>query len=563
MKIVKTKQMYILLIIACMLVVTACGKQAETSTSPKPTNEASPATPAVSEEAIDPLGKYDPPIEITAVKHLNETAKFFPGESIDNNVWSKAYEDMLGVKVKYNWVVTGSIDQYNQKLNVSMTSNELPDIMSVNVTQLGQLNAGDQLADLTEIFDKYASPLTKEVMAGDGGVAIKSGTFDGKLKALPFMGGDVDAVPLLWVRTDWLQNLNLSEPKSMDDVLKIAEAFTKQDPDGNGKNDTFGLATTKDIWGGWAGLEGFFNSYHAYPGIWVKDASGNLVYGDIQPEMKTALAKLQELYKAGILDKEFGVKDGTKVAESLTSGKVGIQYGQMWNSLFPLQDGKNKDPKMEWKSFSIPSIDEKPAMGAVGFPISQYFVITKNAKHPEAIVKLLNLWLEVHYGNELDMDRTKFTGKDGVETNNFVLVLSSKARENLEAYYHVKDAFASNDTSKLSYAEVDYHKYISQYRSGDNKQWGYERVFGTPSSWEVIDKMLQNKQILKNAYIGAPTPGMLERKSTLDKLELETFTKIIYGNADPDEFDKFVTDWKKLGGDQITKEVNDWNSAQK
>jgi len=36
------------------------------------------------------------------------------------------------------------------------------------------------------------------------------------------------------------------------------------------------------------------------------------------------------------------------------------------------------------------------------------------------------------------------------------------------------------------------------------------------------------------------------------------FYGIITGDMDPDAFDDFVGQWKELGGDQITQEVNDW-----
>jgi putative aldouronate transport system substrate-binding protein len=56
---------------------------------------------------------------------------------------------------------------------------------------------------------------------------------------------------------------------------------------------------------------------------------------------------------------------------------------------------------------------------------------------------------------------------------------------------------------------------------------------------------------------------MADKGANLDKIKSETFMKIITGNAPISEFDKFVDDWKKLGGDQITKEVNDWYAKQK
>jgi multiple sugar transport system substrate-binding protein len=60
----------------------------------------------------------------------------------------------------------------------------------------------------------------------------------GKTYAVPFSA----QANLLFIRKDWLAKLGLSEPKNWDDVAAVAKAFTTQDPDGNGKADTYGLA---------------------------------------------------------------------------------------------------------------------------------------------------------------------------------------------------------------------------------------------------------------------------------------------------------------------------------
>jgi len=65
-----------------------------------------------------------------------------------------------------------------------------------------------------------------------------------------------------------------------------------------------------------------------------------------------------------------------------------------------------------------------------------------------------------------------------------------------------------------------------------------------------------------NEYAGPPTKTMVEKGSTLQDLEIQTFTKIIMGNS-LDDFDKYVKDWKSLGGDAITQEVNDWYAGKK
>jgi len=56
---------------------------------------------------------------------------------------------------------------------------------------------------------------------------------------------------------------------------------------------------------------------------------------------------------------------------------------------------------------------------------------------------------------------------------------------------------------------------------------------------------------------------MSSKWSTLEKLEKETFTKIILGFSDISAFDEFVDKWNKLGGQTITDEINHDVSSQK
>lgn len=142
--------------------------------------------------------------------------------------------------------------------------------MSVNGTQLKMMYENEQLMDMTDIFEQYAAPFTKEVLNSDGGDGLRASSFDGRLYAIPKVGSPLLSAKVLWVRTDWLESLNMELPKTAEDFMEVAEAFTSKDPDGNGVRDTFGLAVYKDMFGsGYASLEGFFNMYGAYPNIWV------------------------------------------------------------------------------------------------------------------------------------------------------------------------------------------------------------------------------------------------------------------------------------------------------
>jgi len=558
-----------LALVSTLMFVSACsGSNSNSASSPpakSPSSQSSQTaeSPPDTPEAIDPFGKYDPPIEITTVRIVDDTYKYTDGESIDSNVWTRSIQDKLGITIKNKWTVSGG--QGEQKMNVSIASGDLPDLIPVNSRQLKQLVDADLLMDLTDVYEKYASPMIKDIMTQDGPNALASATFDGKLMAIPNTGSSMDNTMMLWVRSDWLKKLNLPEPKTMQDVFAISEAFTRQDPDGNGKADTIGLTLHKDLFGGYGGFEGFANGFHAYPRQWIKDDSGKLVFGSIQPEMKQTLAKLQEMYKKGEIDREFGVKDSGKAAEFAAAGKVGMHFGQMWNPLWPLVDNKKNDPNADWQSYPLVSIDDKPAQPRVGLAVGNYYAVLKNAKNPEALVKMVNLFAEIFWGKLATPEVfDEHFGKDGIEKHKYAPFQAWPARKNLDVHMHIVEAMETGDKSKLNAEEQNNYSQISDYLAGKPDSqlgWAYDRVFGKEGAFKVVNKYVSENMILPDEFYGAPTPSIVEKYSTLQKMELEVFSKIIMGDS-IDTFDKFVTDWKKLGGDAMTTEVNEWYAAR-
>ncbi|PYI57222.1 extracellular solute-binding protein [Paenibacillus flagellatus] len=540
---------------AAMALTAACGgKEADDAAG---TGQPSPAAPV----NTDPLGKYDPPIDISTVRALDPNLKFRSGETLDNNIWTRTIEAELGIKVKNEWTVNGA--QYDQKMNVAIASGDLPDFMSLSPTQFVQLVDNGELMDITKLVEQYGSPLLKEYLKSDGGLALETATVKGKLMGIPTMSSLLDSSPILYIRTDWLKKVGLSEPGSMEDVLRIADAFTNQDPDGNGKKDTVGLLASKELWTGYPRLMGFFNAYHAYPNIWIKDGSGKLVFGGIQPEMKAALAELQKLYKAGAMDQEFGVKDTKKVEETVASGKNGLFFGPNWAPLTTLQANKNNDPNAEWKAFPVFSADAKPVFVQNSAPgaNASFTGINKNAKHPEAVIKILNLFVEKMWGAKAD---PQFSNEEGTTFafHKYPPVTLFAANKNLTQHLKVMEALKTKDASKLNSEEKGTYETILKYKGGDSKSWGTDMVFGENGSYTIINKYKNNNQVMKDEMYLAPTPTMVQKKSTLDKMSDEMITKIILG-APVDDFDKFVSDWKKLGGDDITKEINEAFAARK
>ncbi|MBP1994119.1 extracellular solute-binding protein [Paenibacillus eucommiae] len=559
----KAAKSLLLSMLVCVLVLTAaCSSQGNgknTNEGVTPSDNGANGNEKVEEAAnYDPLGKIDPPIEVTAIRAVNSNLKFENGETIEDNAWTKLYENEFGIKIKYLWIADPS--QYEQKFNIAMASSKLADIMPVNGIQFNQLVEADQLEDLTGALENYGTPKMKELLMKDGGLGIESATFDGKLLGLPVNPGSFDTAPLLWIRTDWLEKVGLPEPKTMDDVFKIAEAFVTQDPDGNNKKDTHGLGAAKDFYGLEPGLEGFFNGYHAYPKSWVEDESGQLVYGSIRPEMKQALAKLQEMYANGHIDREFGVKDKEKFIQTVNSGKLGMFYGADWSPLLFL-DGKELDEKMDWKPFHLPSIDNAPARPQTEYNIDQYYVVRKGMKHPEAAVKLLN-------AASHDWDRNKYPLTDmnrngDAEKWQYALLQAANPIQNVETYEYVTKALEKQDESLLNLTsnpgQASFYKGINDFNNGDKSGWGFKRFFDAIS---VLYDYHTKDQFKMTSFISGPTPTMVEKEATLLKMELEVFTKIVMGESSIDAFDEFVVNWKNLGGDKITAEVAKWKASK-
>ncbi len=559
---------------AAVMLLSACsGNDGGNNKEPAKTNssDTNEGVTVGNSGVAEPLGKYDPPIEVTTVRSLSDVVEnnvlgVLKDETLEDNRWSRVYEEQLGIKIKYNWVVKGSdnSDQYLQKMNVTLASGDLPDMIPVNAIQLKQLAESDQIEDMTELYEKYASPLTKDVLSQEGKSPFDAATFNGKLMAIPQVDPSIERSMFIWIRTDWLDKLGLQPPKTMSDVLSISKAFTEDDPDGNGQKDTYGLGMTKGLWGGAMGLEGFMAGYKAYPNIWIENESGQLEFGSIQPEVKKALQVIQDMVKQGQIDKEFGTKDGGKVAEQIASSNIGMEYGEQWNSIWPLQLSKDNDKNASWRAFPIVSENGETPKVPQKFSTTKFIAVRKGTEHPEAVIKLFNMHLEKNWGDTAEFDKY-YAPKEAESVWQLSPVTPAPPKKNLEAFRQIDAARKAGDMSTLKGEAKTIQEKIDLYTSGSEEGfavWGWERIYGPEGSMGITDQYDKNNQFLLDKFVSAPTPTMVERKSTLEKMQNEVFIKIILGQP-IEEFDKFVTDWKKLGGDQITQEVNDWYASNK
>jgi putative aldouronate transport system substrate-binding protein len=387
------------MVLLAVMVLSACSPSSKQDTVQQSSGAGSAAS--------GPLGKYDPEITIHFARNVDDDLQDniiprTPGENLEKNRWFDAYKEKLGINIVYDWVVRGG-DAFTQKRNVTIASGDLPDMMLVTTAQMQDLAESDMIEDLTPYWDPYATDMVKRFYTQQGPAVLNAMKVDGKQMGVgaPDIYGDGI---FLWIRADWLKKLGLQPPKTMQDVLNIAAAFTDRDPDGNGARDTYGLVFTKDLYGGAMGLEGFFTGYHAYPNMWIDDGAGKLVWGSVQGEVKEGLRVLSEMYKAGQIDKEFGVKDGGKVAETIASGKAGLEFGAQWNPMYPLISNFYNDPNADWTGYGLVSVDDKPVYSPQNFGGGEGTVVRKGYAHPEALIKMYSLYTELIHGESGNFD---------------------------------------------------------------------------------------------------------------------------------------------------------------
>jgi putative aldouronate transport system substrate-binding protein len=508
-----------------------------------------------------PFGKFNPPIKVRSVLSFPYAFTFERGDTVDNNPWIKKNHDDLGMDIEWQWV-TNSSEEGVQRMNATIASGDLPDIFPVNAQQFDMLAKNGQIWDLTDVITAYASPeFTKILDSAQKQMDICS--IGGRVYAIPRFGHMTERSAIM-VRQDWIDKLGLPNPDSIQNMVKIAEAFATRDPDGNGRNDTIGLLVNSDFWSGIGGLGDFFAGYHAYPDNWLPDNSGNIIPGVIQPEVKTALSALADMYKQGIIDREFTTVDWTRSIETVTSGRAGLFYGY-FGACFNVMDIMTMDPQTRLMSYPIPSADSKPASFVVGNMIGTYYVVNKKFAHPEALVKAENLLFKTMADPTLT---TYHTSPSGYQYFILNLIMNEIPEKNYAAWQKMQTAIPSGNTSSLNSEEKMYYDAIKRYL--DNKDytltdWGYDRIFGASagSSFGTIDHYVKNDLINMSPFTGAPTETMVSRGGNLDTLRDEVFTKIIMGSSPVSAFDTFVQDWKRQGGDAITKEVNDWYKANR
>ncbi len=570
----RLKKWTALYLVMCMLLVlcAGCGSDADEndgslngSVGQENVNGSTGSDTAKPDSADGPLVPYEDTLTVTLVKSDPEAVTYLEGEGPEHNFITDFYKDKLNIEYKILWNST----DYTTKLNLDIASNELPDMFMVDASQLNTLIENGQIEDLTGYFDDYTSDILKKQLEYDDGLLLQGCTVDGSIYGIPRPLGLLDCTTFMWIRTDWMEQLGLSVPTTWQEFWDYVKALKESGLCAFGSS---GLNFSSEQGGYDVGINNdAFNAiaqmFGAYLGFFVEDeATGELVYSPVTENMRNALLAMQDMYKAGLIDADWTSKGQTQ-AELIASGAYGITFGN-WAMPYYLVGSMSNDSNSKWECYPLPSYDStEKSHPKAAVPCGGYFVVRKGFEHPESLFKTVNLWLELNCagGQYVDWWVDKISGDYSTQSlvGNYYPFTMEGITTASDIAKGLNAAYASDNPDE------EIQKYpIATFTYGNIKDWdgesptmGFINYMAYVRCAGEVYPAYEERGLQYNLFQGILSEEAQFNNSILGTTLTETFVNIIMDVEPIETFDSFVEQWYEQGGEEITKEVNEWYSS--
>lgn len=214
-------------------------------------------------------------------------------------------------------------DQWFSKSIAALNTSTGPDIIFNDNGRIATVQQSTgKLCDLTETVANLPEGDRAQLTDGD----IAAGTLDGELLMVPFQR----VITGFGARKSWLDAVGAEFPKTWDDMLATAQKFVAEDPDGNGKDDTYGIA----MQGGGAGnMIGAGTKLFAMGGNGAEydiiDADGKVVLTD--PPVAEPTIDYLKLYQGDLMSPSTVNDIFTDMYQLIEGGRVGFFRIGNWN----------------------------------------------------------------------------------------------------------------------------------------------------------------------------------------------------------------------------------------
>lgn len=465
--------------------------------------------PVKVEDAVSDAGTTtateEEPIEIELVTSSSVT---LPEES--QNFVNQVLNEKLGVKIDFK--VLGTSGDYAAVLNTRIAGGDIPDLFAVDTkTKDSWYQYADTgvIMSLTPYLDRL-----QPVVDWAGENRLVPNTYKDQ----------VFAIPKKWrtsyhtwvVRQDWMEKLGLETPTTLEESLEVAKALTFNDPDGNGKNDTYGFT-----YYGLGGFNAILNPYDAAVTNNIIIRDGKVTSSLLQPNMKAGLEMCKKWVDAGVVDPDIVANNFESVQDKVFQGQVAMGVFD-WAAIYKKANMEKihaVSPEADWQCISpmesgtgdpvvFDSLDVTAVRGdwVIGAPVAE------DEKKLNKVIELLN-YLVSEEGSRLvsyGIEGRHYNIEDGkiVPTE-----LMAKECDFLWAY---QISFRDD----LEYLETKFPEAVEQVRF----VYDIER-------YEIYNSAVQ--------------PPENFHKIDMDNYIQDNIIKFIYGQRPISEYDQFIEELNK------------------
>ena len=453
----------------------------------------------------------------TIVSYQSSSQGRQPDESDDI---LKVLEKKFNADLQLN-VITS---EYESKLNLEVSSGNTPDIMKVSSAQFNSFLEQELLLPIEDYVEKmpnfmalYPDVLEDPTLRVNGHLYF--------LKGNKKADDIVKSYDSLWIRQDWLDNLGLSVPTTLEELKEVAVAFATKDPDGNKVNDTFGftglggVSNTSDHYA----LNPFFGAYGVGTSHYILNESNELVYSAATDAYRDALAWIKGFIDTGAVDPDMMLMTSfDAVREKVYRNQVGMIYFSWAEFIKPPYDKTLAEMTPDAKWVQIPDV-LGPAgafdscYSVPGYATSGWVLSADLADDPAKLERVLSYLDYITGGEGLDL---VCYGVEGVHFN-----------------YVDGKVVTTDRISEVSYAW--------QHQLMGRDEITYLATKFPTCAEEIAFAKDLNRVNSYNNYVGIPE-GL--NKSDLIRYVSEETTRFIYGTRDLSTWGDYVSTLDKTYG---------------
>ncbi|WP_030616067.1 ABC transporter substrate-binding protein [Streptomyces fulvoviolaceus] len=239
-----------------------------------------------------------------------------------------AFTKKTGIKIDYQPVIN-----FDQQLQSRASTKDLPDVMINDTALMGSYQSQGLLKPIAADSITGSDRITDKTWSTTVGI-------DGKHYGIPYSR----QAQTLMIRKDWLKKLGLKAPTTWQEMLTVAQAFATEDPDGDGKADTYGIVAPGSAQNGYAAWWGASFLWQGGAKIIEKDGDGYRPTMDSAAAVNTVTWMKNNLFcgKKNVLQPG-AITAVTSTATNFQDGNAGMYMTGPYNiTTFDATPGKDK-----------------------------------------------------------------------------------------------------------------------------------------------------------------------------------------------------------------------------